>query len=798
MPIAHLREKTTTLASRYLNPNSSIFWCRLRKELDRWKRFFDDVERFPLTQLQREAIILDEKRNLVVAGAGTGKTATLTGKVGYLVKSGKAEPNEILLLAYNVNAVEEMKGRIKGRLDMSPDVMTFHGLGNAILRETSGRTRVSDFATQPNKYTQFLERVLNGIVKNPTSREKVTRYFAEALVPYRDTHREFDTLEEYSAWVRNNDLVTLAGERVKSFGELLIANHLFVSGVPYSYESWFKPRKKQKGNPVYRPDFHVTGTDAYIEYFGVDEHGRTAPYVNRIEYNEQMRWKRRLHRESRTILLEVQYHQVRDNNWRPALDEQLHALGIEKRPLSAEEVIRAANKGSYRSRLLSLVATFLPHFKANGLTISGLKNDASGDPRALTFLDIFEDFFEAYQDHLKSRGEIDFIDMIQHARQNIEAREFHPPWKYILVDEFQDISTDRYMLLDAILQAQEGCKLFCVGDDWQSIYRFAGSDISLMTQFAQFFGRSHVVHLDTTFRFNSQLGVVSEDFIQRNPRQIKKSLKSIKKADGSAVDVFWSSSEPPQAALEAARALLDEAPTSDATLQVLARYNHDLPAADQLQELRRIWPGEVLPPKSCHASKGLEADYVIVTDVISGRYGFPSEQQDDPLLGLVLASKESFLYAEERRLLYVGLTRAREKAVLVSNPGKPSEFCVELLKNPKGVSESRLDTSKTHLCPTCESGRVVPGTTAGFRCSNHPVCNFRAAICPECDEAPLQRTIDHQARPIATCSNSKCTFRHPVCPACSGGILLKKSGRHGDFWACHLFATSGCKGVVRC
>lgn len=457
MPIVHGREKFTTALDRYGNPWSSIFWLHLRRELVRWKSLFDNVESHPLTQLQREAIVLDEKRNLVVAGAGTGKTASLVGKVAYLFQSGKAQPGEILLLAYNVNAVEEMKDRIKSRLGIEPDVKTFHALGNDILRKTIGRTRVSDFATQPDKYTLFLECVFNQIIQDETARAKVARYFAEALVPNRDSHREFATLEQYSAWVRNSQLVTLAGERVKSFGELLIANHLFVSGIPYGYEEWYKARRKQSGNPAYRPDFHLTGTDVYLEYFGVDEHGQTAPYIDSATYNAGIRWKRNLHQAGGTDLLEVCYHHVRDLTWQDALDEQLASVGIEKAPRSSKEIIDAANKGPYRSRLVSLIATFLPHFKANSLTISDLRGASRSDPRGLAFLDIFEEFFDAYRSHLKAREEIDFVDMIQHARQSVLDQEFQPPWKYILIDEFQDISTNRYELIEAILCAQESC-----------------------------------------------------------------------------------------------------------------------------------------------------------------------------------------------------------------------------------------------------------------------------------------------------------------------------------------------------
>ena len=169
-------------------------------------------------------------------------------------------------------------------------------------------------------------------------------------------------------------------------------------------------------------------------------------------------------------------------------------------------------------------------------------------------------------------------------------------------------------------------------------------------------------------------------------------------------------------------------------------------------------------------------------------------------MALVLASKETYPHAEERRLMYVAITRAREKALLVSNPGRPSAFCEELLSKPEEVFQRGLLSDGIPKCPTCGTGRIVPATTTtAYRCSNHPVCKFRAAICPACDEAPLHRVIDEEAKACAICADPECGNKEQVCqnPKCLGGVLLMRSGRHGDFLSCHLFSTTGCKGKAR-
>ena len=146
--------------------------------------------------------------------------------------------------------------------------------------------------------------------------------------------------------------------------------------------------------------------------------------------------------------------------------------------------------------------------------------------RATAFAELFQFFFERYQSELDSKKprEIDFNDMISSATQYVQTGRFAVPWKYIIVDEFQDISVGRYLLLEAMLKGREDLQFFAVGDDWQSIYRFAGSDISIMSRFREFFGRATIVKLDRTFRFNDRIASVSSEFIQKNPKQIRKTL----------------------------------------------------------------------------------------------------------------------------------------------------------------------------------------------------------------------------------------------------------------------------------
>jgi len=106
-----------------------------------------------------------------------------------------------------------------------------------------------------------------------------------------------------------------------------------------------------------------------------------------------------------------------------------------------------------------------------------------------------------------------------------------------------------------------------------------------------------------------------------------------------------------------------------------------LPDTSVLKYLKKDWPGQLRPSLTVHRSKGLEADYVILDGLTADKFGFPSEIEDDPLLGLVLARQDNYPHAEERRLFYVALTRARHQVHLIVDRNQPSPFALELLSN---------------------------------------------------------------------------------------------------------------------
>ena len=277
---------------------------------------------------------------------------------------------------------------------------------------------------------------------------------------------------------------------------------------------------------------------------------------------------------------------------------------------------------------------------------------------------------KAWKSALKEENAVDFSGLIHQAIVILEKGRFISPWKHILVDEFQDISPQRAALLAALRKQNSQTTLFAVGDDWQAIYRFSGAQLSLTTAFRQHFGEGDRCDLDTTYRFNSRIGEVANRFIQQNPHQLKKPLNSLAAGDRKAVTLLDESQ------LDALLDKLSGFAKAEERILVLARYHHLKPAS--LEKAATRWPKLQLDFMTIHASKGQQADYVIVVGLHDGNDGFPAPVRESIMEEALLPMVEDFPDAEERRLLYVALTRARHRVWLLFNKDAPSCFVDEL------------------------------------------------------------------------------------------------------------------------
>ncbi|MHA1974590.1 MAG: topoisomerase DNA-binding C4 zinc finger domain-containing protein [Candidatus Hodarchaeales archaeon] len=194
-----------------------------------------------------------------------------------------------------------------------------------------------------------------------------------------------------------------------------------------------------------------------------------------------------------------------------------------------------------------------------------------------------------------------------------------------------------------------------------------------------------------------------------------------------------------------------------------------------MSALRRNYPKLKIEYYTIHSSKGKQADYIIILGLTSGKYSFPSQIEDDPVLNLVLSDKESISNAEERRLFYVALTRAKKHVYLLANRKTPSSFAVELEeKDYKIEIIGESPKAGTH-CPQCKTGVIVPKWSQNgqfYACNNYPYCKYIAKRCPNCGEGFLSKKGFRYI-----CSNDRCSTNLEICPRCRDGYLVQRSGR---------------------
>ncbi len=761
-----------------------------RRDKNRFRELVDIPAEITLSEEQVIAATSHAKETLVVAGAGSGKTFVLVGRAKYLVGSERTTEDKILMLAYNKEAAEELSRRTKAS-GISVTAQTFHGFGNSVIKAPGERTGVA--FGDSGEVSKFLAYQLKHEL-DEESKIGLARYFSQELVPYRD-FEEFESLNEYAAYVRATIPRTLMDEQVKSHGEWLIANFLFSNSVPYSYESLYGEGQSAKDR--HKPDFSIWEkgkSPIWIEYFGTDRSNSVAPGISKEGYLEGIKWKKEVHKKNSTILIELYYYDLKEGNLLKKLEAALKLNGVKLQPKSADEILRQANEIGYDSRFLKVCEQFLGHVRANRLSTEELSLLASGQERDKTFIGVFNQFLSAYEAELARLKLPDYAELIHGAADAIGNSEYEFGFTHVLVDEFQDISSDRNRLIDSMKIANPKLEVTCVGDDWQSIYRFSGSDVSIMREASKPKMIRKRVDLTATYRLPQVIADISRNFVLKNPLQLEKKVYSKSDLDvPGKVITHWDmeQKEKDQNLALVVERIGQDSKDPSKSLRVLARYVSNLPSKKFVENL---WEGPV-DVSSIHAAKGLEADYVVVMDMIQDFRGFPSTIEDDPVMSLVMPEKDLHQHGEERRLFYVALTRARRETHLISPVSAPSLFTLEMLKDGLGVHVG-LDHSKNRECPSCKSGRIlVSNNGGGSYCSNIPLCDFMSPTCLKCQK-PMTFTGDQER---FRCEKHPDALHNP-CFVCTWGVLIPRkymsrySGTEETFYSCHTWTKTRCKG----
>ena len=498
------------------------------------------------------------------------------------------------------------------------------------------------------------------------------------------------------------------------------------------------------------PDFYLPKYNIYIEHFGVigTEGNYSVPWLpvsGEKKYIQEMYLKREEHKKNGTTLLETYSEYSKNGVLLKKLGEMLKEHGVVFRKPSEQEIrnyLRALIEKKKLERLFRFLRRYLSLYKSNGKEEGDLEdlrkflitNFPEYKERTQAFFKIFVPLYKTYQSFLKNftfingnehySGMIDFDDMILKAKTMIEEGHIKKNYKYIIIDEFQDVSKVRMELIEAV-QRQTNAHIFCVGDDWQSIYGFSGTDVSLFCDLKNY----KELYLKNTHRNSQELIDIVGEFIQKNTKQKVKDLKSPKvNPHPIKASVYYSnSSESSKAYDDEINAIelniqdiIDSNPNEEINIMLLGRNNKD--RAFLNKNWQCVGEGKYKKSKkfensnfpnvniyfmTVHAAKGLEEDHVIILNMEDDILGFPNKVMDDYLLTPLLMKTDNYPLAEERRIFYVALTRGRKQCYLCIPNSNESVFCQEIKDNITIIGkteEVKMVEQEGRTCPWCKKG----------------------------------------------------------------------------------------------
>lgn len=816
----------------------------LEKALISEKDYLDNILRdvdpvISLDDDQRKVVLSDEDYSLVIAGAGAGKTTTVAAKVKYLVERKNIEPKDILVISFTNKAVGELRDKINKDLKIDCPIATFHSTGNAILNINNPEKL--NIVDESRLYFLLLDYFKGSVMKNESMVNNLIRFFASyfdapyegddlnaffnkiAKANYSTMKSDFDEIKQDIVDTRTKKKVTIRNEIVRSYQEVEIANFLYLNNVEYEYEPKYPYVIPGMKRP-YTPDFLIKQGEEviYIEHFGISEDGNNTLFsAEDLEnYKKHVNDKVMLHRTHNTKLIYTFSSYKDHKSITEHLKEQLIEAGIELTPKSNEEIMAkliSSEESRYIRKLINLICRFIHNFKTNGYTAEEFDRmyHSTQNVRSRLFLNICQDCYLEYQRYLKENDAVDFEDMInESARVLREVKEMKQRlnFKYIIVDEYQDISRQRFDLTKALSEVCDG-KIIAVGDDWQSIYAFSGSDITLFTQFKEKMGYAKLLKIVKTYRNAQDVIDIAGGFIQKNPTQITKSLESPKRIDDPVIIYTYDSdykipgadkysgknyamAKAVETAIEQILAYNKENNRKNGTILILGRFGFDADLLERSGLFEYQYRGtkitSVKYPKlkmtfmTVHSSKGLGYDDVIIINGKNELYGFPSKIEDDPVLSFVIKGDRSIDYAEERRLFYVALTRTKNRVYCIAPEKNPSEFLLEIKRDYKNVvlngtwNEEEVKSSFTKkTCPICGYPLQFRYKRAyGLRlymCTNEPeICSF------------MTNEIAAGKMSIMKCDK------------CIDGYLIVRKGKNGYFLGCTNYKSngSGCNNMI--
>ncbi len=531
---------------------------RFQEKLYDMNSFFQNKQ-IVLSEEQLETLFPNDINVLVTARAGSGKTRTIACRAIYALEKENIKPEEILILAFNKDAAQEIRSRIKNDFGYTKiydkNIRTFHSLAYSIVLPKENILFDNVETKIQSNYEKFLYAHVLSKILNDDCYEKLYECFhnTDEIVDY----------EDYKKNRSNRQLYSLNGEKVKSNGEKYIADFLFEHGIDYQYEKVLTQKKDKNylginKYKLYRPDFTIyfNNKTYIIEHWGIDENDPNKVIPETFsktwdEYKGEMNWKRQIISEREEILIETSICNLKEGRkaFENLLKTKLESNGIKCTKLPQEILLEKFSKNMSKQINKKLI-NFIQ--KAKNYQKTPYEIELEGQFKNLSsyardFIKLANETYRLYEEELKRTSNTDFPNLLYEAKEKIENGNYEidlangniqdlSKVKLILIDEFQDFSKPFYGMIKAIQNCNPKVKLFCVGDDWQAINGFAGSSLNFYKEFERYFGCWIHKQLVLNYRSGSEI-VEYGNLIMDGYGQGGKAASNLLKSEKDFIDI---------------------------------------------------------------------------------------------------------------------------------------------------------------------------------------------------------------------------------------------------------------------
>ncbi len=661
-----------------------------------------------LNDKQREAVVSEDKRLLLLAGAGSGKTKTLLQKLIYLIEEKGISPSSILAITFTKNATNEMIDRLIISADQTGEyekllfdkrlskedkdkerfqqqkkykwidgltVRTFHSFCYSVLRnygvnEFDNKFRIigdekKDEEDELSKHVapetvfEVVHKLLIEQCEDTDFLLRLKRYILDYIIDkihLRKTDGKYLPKD-------GKYFTTLDGTKVRSKSEQFIADWLYRHSIKYEYEPLLNVKDFS-----FHPDFYIFEANLYIEHVS-DKSFSTK------DKEEQFK-------KGNLLLVKTFEAMTKDS---ALFNHTLDKVVKNRLPVNYHKTVSLNYKEEFNGYhedvkdFVTQIMRITDMIKVENIDFDSVLENARKDQheRVRNFYELAIPIVKKYVHYCTDKSYLDFNDLISrstllfHNHEDI-ANKYKHKYQYILVDEFQDVNNLQVELIKLLLTDQT--QLFCVGDDWQSIYGFRGSNVSYIVDFENHFHNSKVIKLNLNYRSTQNIVGASNEVIKHNKFKVEKEIQASKKSEHKIVVYSGSNQdENIQFCFDKVKELLEDGLTNDDILFLYRRSKMYSPYF-----LRFKNEGMRVQSKTIHAAKGLEAKVVFIIGLTEGNGGFPDIWLEDRIFQVIKKANHDLLMEEERRLFYVAITRAKDKLFLITEKGNESSFLKEI------------------------------------------------------------------------------------------------------------------------